>query len=201
MNYKDIEELIPFLFKIRELHQVYRATPELDGRFENDAEHTWSVAMTVALALPYLEKELNIKIDREKIFIMSLIHDLAEIKTGDTKTWDATARINKEEKERDAMTELFNLLPNEHAEKFKALWEECEKQETLEAKIVKSIDRMDPVIHRTSTKLGWHDVEDGHNTIDALNQRQLPRHNFSKSLTDLFKKIRDIAENDNLFKK
>lgn len=198
---KDIKELIPFLFEIRKFHQSYRATPEPDGRFENDAEHSWSIAMTAILVLPYLEEEFGAKIDKEKILIMSLIHDLAEIKTGDTKTWDAAARVDKEEKERNAIIELFGLLPNKYAEKLQALWEECEKQETLEAKIVKSIDRMDPVIHRTATKLGWHDVEDGHNTIDALNQRQLPRHNFSENLTNLFEEIRGIAKGNDLFSK
>lgn len=196
---KNIKELIPFLFKVRDMHQTYRATPEPDGRFENDAEHTWSVAMTVALILPYLEKEFGIQIDKEKIFIMSLIHDLAEIKIGDTKTWDSAARTDKEEKEKKAISELFKLLPNGLRKKFTSIWEECEKQETVEAKIVKSIDRMDPVIHRVATKLGWYNVEEGHNTVEALNQRQLLRHGFSKSLTELFEGIRDIAKKNNSF--
>jgi len=195
----DIKKLIPFLFKIRNMHQTYRATPEVDGRFENDAEHSWSVAILIVLLLPYLEEEFGNKIDKEKIFIMSLIHDIAEIKTGDTKTWDSTARINKEQKERIAIKELLSDLPDTEREKLFNIWGECEEQKTLESKIVKSIDRMDPVIHRTATKLGWYDIEEGHNTIDALNQRQLPRHSFSKILTQLFIEIRNIAEKEKLF--
>lgn len=197
----ELENIIDFLLKIRKFHLTYRATPEPDGRFENDAEHSWSVAITTLLLLPYLEKEFSVKLNKEKMLIMSLIHDLAELKTGDTKTWDTEARKNKEEKERTAIQELFNNLPEETATNLKNIWEECEKQETLEAKIIKSIDRMDPVFHRVATGLGWMNVEDGHNTVEALNQRQLPRHSFSKILTELFKEVRKIAEENKMFPK
>lgn len=196
---KNVKELIPFLFKTRDLHRTYRATPELDGRFESDAEHSWSVAITAVLVLPYLEKEFPHVLNREKVITMCLIHDLAEIKTGDTKTWDTLARKDKEEREKEAVFELCKLLPEKSAKEVKQLWEECEKQETLEAKIVKSIDRMDPMIHRTATGVGWNDVERGQETVEALDQRQLPRHNFSKILVELFREIRRIAEINKLF--
>jgi len=197
----NITEIIPFLFELRKMHLTYRATPEADGRFENDAEHSWSVAMSAVLACPYLEEEFGVKIDREKVLIMSLIHDLAEIKTGDTKTWDEKARVNKTEKEEVAMDELLSTLPEKTAIYLKDLWTECEKQETAEAKIVKSLDRVDPVIHRTATGLGWQNIEDEQQTMESVNHRQLPRHEFSKVLTDLFIEIRNIAEKDGLFLK
>jgi len=201
VNMSNIKEIIPFLFELRKMHLTYRATPQADGRFENDAEHSWSVAMSAVLVCPYLEEEFGVKIDREKVLIMSLIHDLAEIKTGDTKTWDEKARVNKAEKEEMAINELLLTLPEKMSVYLKELWTECENQETIEAKIVKSLDRVDPVIHRTATKLGWQNIEDEHQTMESVNHRQLPRHEFSKVLTDLFVEIRNIAEKEGLFLK
>ena len=79
---------------------------------------------------------------------MSIIHDMAEIKTGDTRTWDTPARVNKEQKERDAFYSMTEVLP----ENLK-----LEKRESLESKIVKSVDRLDPVLHGTFFEVGWGD--------------------------------------------
>ena len=65
--------------------------------------------------------------------------------------------------------------------------------------IVKSVDRFDPVIHRTVFELGWKNVEDEHATIEALDGRQLPRHQFSQVLTEIYTQVRDEAITKGLF--
>ncbi len=195
----DIEKIFEFLKIARQYQLVFRATPHKDGRWENDAEHSWSVALICMLLASRLEKEFGVKLDESKMFKMALIHDLAEIETGDTKTWDAGARVDKKEKEKVAIEKLLRDLPEDLRAELDGLIEECEKKETLEAKIVKSADRLDPILHRTVFEIGWKGViEDEHATVDSLNARQLPRHEFSKTLTALFEMIRDEAVSSGL---
>ena len=196
----DVGKIINFLGEARKMQLTYRFTPNPDGGFENDAEHSWSVALTCILITSRVELELGIKVNLEKILKMAIIHDIAEIVTLDTKTWDDQARIGKEERERTATQQLFSLLPNDLETNLVELWEECEKQETIEAMIVKSIDRFDPVIHRTVFGLGWNNVEDDHATSEALDNRQLPRHAFSKTLNAIYTTIRDEAISKGMFK-
>lgn len=202
MNEKstDIPKILDFLNSARHMETTYRHTPKPDGGFENDAEHSWSVALTCMLVATRIEEELGVKVDQLKMLRMAIVHDIAEIITGDTKTWDDIARVDKEEKERAAVSELFDKLPNDLAENLLSLWEECEQRGSIEAMIVKSVDRFDPVIHRTVFGLGWDNVEDEHATSEALDSRQLPRHSFSKILTSIYVQVRDEAISRNMFR-
>jgi putative hydrolase of HD superfamily len=196
----DTSKILSFLKVARHMQTTYRFTPKPDGGFENDAEHSWSVALTCMLVATRIEEELGVKIDQLKMLRMTIVHDLAEIITGDTKTWDDLARVDKEKKERMAVNDLFDKLPNDLAEDLLSLWEECEKRESIEAMIVKSVDRFDPVIHRTVFNLGWDNVEDEHATSVTLDSRQLPRHAFSKVLTSIYTQVRDEAISKKMFR-
>ncbi len=200
-NDKEIISIINFLREARKLQSTFRFTPKQDGNFENDAEHSWAVALTCSLLLNRLEKEFGRKLDGLMILKMALIHDMGEISAGDTKTWDQKSRIGKEEKEREGINNLVGNLPDDIATEIAGLWEECEAMESLEAKIVRSIDRLDPVIHRTLTGVGWKNLKDEgeHSTLEALDDRQLPRHHFSKTITRLYKKLRSIAIEGKMF--
>ncbi|MCR4274917.1 MAG: HD domain-containing protein [Candidatus Campbellbacteria bacterium] len=197
---KDIGQILDFLKEIRKLHHTYRFTPQPNGGYENDAEHSWSVAVTCMLLKPRLEKEFETKLDGEKMLKMALIHDLAEIQTGDTKTWDTDSRVNKEEKERAAIHSMTTKLPDDLRDEVLKLWEECEAKETPEAKAVKSIDRFDSVVHRTTFEIGWKGkMEEEHATVSALDARQLPRHSFSKVLTMFYELIRNEGVSKGMF--
>ena len=185
-NENDFKSIFDFLQVARGLQHVERFTPHPDGRRENDAEHSWSVAFICMILASRLEQEFSVRIDQAKMFKMALIHDLAEIETGDTKPWEEETRINKEEKEREGMKNLLKHLPSDISTEIMDLWEESEKRETLEAQIVKSIDRLDPVLHRTVFWMGWKGrVESAHDTVEAVDSRQLPRHAFSKVITKM----------------
>jgi putative hydrolase of HD superfamily len=201
MNNKEIDQLMKFLAEARKLQSTLRFTPKNSGGFENDAEHSWAVALTCMLLSNRLENESRQKLDQLKILKMALIHDMGEIKTGDTKTWDAKSRIGKEDRERAAVVSMCELLPNDMGREFIDLWDECEEMVTLEAKIVRSIDRLDPVIHRALTGVGWENLKDEgeHSTIEALDSRQLPRHSFSKTITSIYNSLREIAKGQDMF--
>jgi len=81
-----------------------------DGkRLENDAEHSWHLAMMVWVFAPHYEQP----IDLEKALKMALIHDLPEIYAGDVPAFDVEGRLGKDERERRAMERLLLLLPEE----------------------------------------------------------------------------------------
>lgn len=191
----DIQKILEFFRIAIKMKETYRFTPKKDNSFENDAEHTWSVTMLCMLLGNRVQKELSMELDFERMLKMAIIHDIAEVLTGDTKTWDVNARISKEENERNAVEELFGQLPQDLHDEFLSLWEECEAKMTVEAKIVKSLDRLEPVLHRVLLGYGWENLgdEDPEKTVKALDDRQLARHEFSYVITELYQEIRSEA--------
>ncbi|HRI05684.1 MAG TPA: HD domain-containing protein [Candidatus Dojkabacteria bacterium] len=191
----DLLKILDFFRVVIRLKETYRFTPKGENVFENDAEHSWSVVMLCMLIGKRVGEELKVEIDVEKMLKMAALHDIAEVITGDTKTWDSNARVSKEERERRAVTEMFQKLPNDLRDEFIILWEECEARSTVEAKIVKSLDRVEPVLHRVLLNYGWGNFgkDDPEKTVAALDERQLVRHEFSNILTQLYKEIRQEA--------
>lgn len=134
-----LEQQFNFLKEIDKAKQVLRQNHILDGsRRENDAEHSWHLAM-MALTL---QEHAPQNLDMLKVLTMLLIHDLVEIDTGDIFTVDLqeTTRQQKLETERQAAKRIFGLLPLEQGSTFLALWEEFEVRETPEAKFATALD-------------------------------------------------------------
>lgn len=68
------------------MRQTYLA----DGkRKENDAEHSWHLALMAVLLKEYAPEE----VDLSKVIPMVLIHDLVEIDAGDTYAYDAVGEL------------------------------------------------------------------------------------------------------------
>jgi len=177
------------------MKETYRFTPKGEKGYESDAEHTWSVTLLCMLLGQRVQDELGVELDIQRMLKMAVVHDIAEVLTGDTKTWDVKARVSKEEEERKAVEEMFSPLPEDLKEDFLSLWEECEAKSTPEAKVVKSLDRVEPVLHRVLLGYGWENFgeEDPDNTVEFLDQRQLPRHEFSSVLSQLYEDIKEEA--------
>lgn len=83
---------------------------------------------------------------------MVLIHDLVEIDAGDTYCYDSVGYQDKAERETAAAERIFNLLPRDQAEAFRALWDEFEAGETAEARFANALDRLQPLIHNAFTQ-------------------------------------------------
>ena len=98
---------------------------------ESVADHSWSVAM---LALIHCPPELN----REKVLIMAVLHDLAELRVGDITPHDGVAPETKHALEDEAMCELLAELPA-----LLDIWREGELRVSPEARFLKQLDRLD----------------------------------------------------------
>lgn len=141
---------IAFIVEIDKLKQIYRRTILMDGtRTENDAEHSWHLAVIAILLSEYAaEKHLDLL----RVLKMVLIHDLVEIDAGDTYLYDERAAQDKMAREQKAADRLFAMLPDDQAYEFRTLWEEFENRTTPEAKFAAALDRFQPLLHNYETQ-------------------------------------------------
>ncbi|MEC3862984.1 HD domain-containing protein [Mesobacterium sp. TK19101] len=127
-----------FLHEADKLKNVNRATLVRDSlRRENSAEHSWHLALYALV----LSEHAPDGIDPHRVIKMALLHDLVEIDAGDTPVFgdfDATAQAASEQAAADR---LFGLLPADQAADLRALWDEFEANQTLDARFAKSLDR------------------------------------------------------------
>ena len=142
---------VAFIKEIDKLKYIQRKTKLFNSnRCENDAEHSWHLAMmTIVLA-----EHSNKPIDVLKALKMVLIHDIVEIDAGDTFIYDAAKSHTNTDEELIAAKRIFGLLPTEQADEFTAIWEEFEAGVTDEAKFARSMDRFEPLLQNTSNNGG-----------------------------------------------
>ncbi|MFN8248067.1 MAG: HD domain-containing protein [Ferruginibacter sp.] len=150
---------IAFIHEIDKLKYIQRKTRLFNStRTENDAEHSWHLAMmTIVLA-----EHSNVPLDVLKVMKMVLIHDVVEIDAGDVFLYDTKRSHSNTEAERAAAERIFGMLPAEQEAELKALWEEFEEGKTSEAKFARAMDRLEPLLQNVSNDGGtWreHNVD------------------------------------------
>jgi putative hydrolase of HD superfamily len=142
---------ISFIKEIDKLKYIQRKTKLFNSdRHENDAEHSWHLAMMAIVLAEHSDKPIDIL----KVVKMVLIHDIVEIDAGDTFIYDSTKSHSNTEEELLAAKRIFGLLPAEQAEEFIAMWEEFEEGTSDEAKFAKSMDRLEPLLQNISNNGG-----------------------------------------------
>ena len=160
MQNKDerLKRQIEFLLETDKMKTIGRQTYIANAtRKENDAEHSWSLALMCMLFSEYA----NEKIDVGHTMEMVLVHDLVEIDAGDTYAYDSDGNQTKRERELAAADRIFHILPDEQAEHIQSLWDEFEAGETPEAKFANTLDKVQPLLlNHTTGGISWkeHDV-------------------------------------------
>ena len=138
-----LEQQLQFILDIDNVKKIIRQTPLSDAsRKENDAEHSWHIALMAYLLQEYAEEPVEVS----KVMLMVLIHDLVEIDAGDTYAYDEEGAKTKDEREKKAADRIFGMLPEEQGMYLKALWEEFEAYETAEAKYAHMLDNFQPLL-------------------------------------------------------
>lgn len=138
-----LEKQLQFILEIDKVKKIIRQTPLSDAsREENDAEHSWHIALMAYLLQEYVEEPVEVS----KVMLMVLIHDLVEIDAGDTYAYDEEGAKTKDERERKAADHIFGMLPEDQGMYLKALWEEFEAYETAEAKYAHLLDNFQPLL-------------------------------------------------------
>jgi len=99
---------------------------------ESVAAHSWGVAMLTLVLLPE-------GLDRGLALTYAILHDLAEVRTGDITPLDGVSSQDKARLETDAMVSFCDALPDD----ILAIWRAYEAQVDAESRFVRQLDRLD----------------------------------------------------------
>lgn len=186
-----IKKQLAFVLEIDKLKNIFRQTHlSLNGRNENDAEHSWHMAI-----MAYLLKEYsNENIDIAKVMFMCLIHDIVEIDAGDTYAYDDEALETQKAREENAKQRIFSILPQEQAKELVAIFDEFEAYKTAESKFAHAMDNLQPLILNDSNNGGdWRE----HN----VNSKQIyKRQNKTKLGSEKLFEVTDEIIQNNILK-
>ena len=169
MSEERLKKQLEFLVEIDKMKNVLRRTLIVDGsRRENDAEHSWHLAMLAMVLEEYSEREINIS----RVVRMCLVHDLVEVYAGDTFAYDEKGYEDKLARETAAADKLFSMLPTEQGEEFRALWREFDEAQTADAMYAAAMDRLQPMMNNFLTD--GHTWKEGKVTSDKVLDRMQP---------------------------
>jgi putative hydrolase of HD superfamily len=144
-----LSQQLAFILEIDKLKSILRQTPITgpERRQENDAEHSWHIAVIAALLAEYAPTAIDVA----RVIRMLLIHDIVEIDAGDTFAYDAAGYSDKAERESRAADRIFGLLPADQAAELRALWDEFEAAATPESRYANALDRLQPLLLNSRT--------------------------------------------------
>lgn len=148
-----LRKQVEFMLELDKMKNLYRQTYVLhEDRKENDAEHSWHLAVLAML----MAEHSNKPVDVTKVMKMVLIHDVVEIDAGDTYCYDAEGYKTKADREEKAAQRIFGLLPDDQKEEFYSLWREFEDSETDDARFAAVLDRVQPLmLNYTKGGISW----------------------------------------------
>ena len=143
MDKERFEKQLAFILEVDKEKNILRQS-HLSGyvRQENDAEHSWHIAMMIYLLKEYANEEFDVA----KAMMMALIHDVVEIDAGDTYAYDTKALETQKERERKAADRIFGLLPDDQKEHLMELFEEFEEGKSPESRIAHVMDNLQPIL-------------------------------------------------------
>ena len=149
----DVRDYLDILHVAERLKDTPRHCTTTKGRMESVAEHSWRISL-----MAFLLRHEFPEADIDKVIRMCLIHDLGECFTGDIPTFVKT------DSDRDMEDSLLNRwvksLPEEISADMELLYAEMDAQKTVEAKIYKSLDKLEALIQHNESPLDtWSENE------------------------------------------
>lgn len=137
-----LKKQMEFMLEIDKLKNIYRQTYVLgENRKENDAEHSWHIALLAFLLAEYSNKPVDVL----RVVKMTLIHDIVEIDAGDTYCYDTEGYKTKADREEKAARRIFGILPDDQSEELYSLWREFEDGSSDDARFAAVLDRLQPL--------------------------------------------------------
>ena len=181
-----MKQQIAFLMEIDKVKNIFRQTYLADGkRKENDAEHSWHLAIAAFLLKEYVAEDVDVM----KVMIMVLIHDLVEIDAGDTYAYDAEGAKTKRAREVAAADRIFGMLPEDQGGYFRELWDEFEAYESDDAKFAHLLDNFQPLLlnHESNGK-SWTEHHVKKSQIYKRNEK------IKETSPEVWESIKQIVE-------
>ena len=196
MTPENLVKQIAFIKEIDKIKYIERRTKLFNSdRNENDAEHSWHLALMAIVLSEYSDAE----IDLLKVVKMVLIHDIVEIDAGDTFIYDTQKNHDNTTEETNAAERIFGLVPEKQAKELIALWTEFEESVSAEAKFAKAMDRFEPLLQNTSNNGGtWEEFDVRYQ--DVYDKKKAIG-NGSAALWDYARKLMDESVEKGILKK
>ena len=155
------EAILSFIEEIGILKSLPRTGWLIHGikNGESIADHCYRMTLlSMVLADTLVAK--GMKLDTEKVMRLSLLHEIAEARIGDIP-FTVLTYIPEEVKEigeRKAVTSMLEKFGS-IGKWYQELWEEFEKNETIEAKLVRAADKLELMIQVLEyEKLGYQSL-------------------------------------------
>lgn len=142
-----LKKQLEFVLEIDQEKLIQRQTHlSHHGRYENDAEHAWHMAVMAWVLREYA----NEPVDIARTMLMCLLHDVVEIDAGDTFAYDTEALKTQKAREDAAKARIFGLLPEDQKKELIAVFDEFEANETPEARFAHAMDNFQPLMLNNS---------------------------------------------------
>ena len=150
-----LQKQLTFALEIDKAKNIFRQTHlSGHGRRENDAEHSWHMAVMAYL----LREHSNEEVDIAKGMLMCLLHDIVEIEAGDTYAYDAEGLKTQKERENAAKEKIYSLLPEDQKKELMSIVDEFDAYTTAEAKFAHAMDNLQPLMLNHSNDGGdWRE--------------------------------------------
>lgn len=164
-----LDSQLSFVIEIDKMTHILRRTLLTDGsRRENDAEHSWHIAVMSLLFKEYFPEP----VDCTRAAALCVVHDLVEVYAGDTFAFDKEGNKSKAAREEAAADKLFSMLPEEQGKQIRDMWEEFDAMKTAESRYANCMDRIQPFLHNTLT--GGHTWLQASASLEDVHRRMAP---------------------------
>jgi putative hydrolase of HD superfamily len=176
-THQDIENLLRKI--ILPFYHVKRDMPLPIGerRWENDAEHSWSVAFLACVLAPRIDSKLDVG----KIAQYAIAHDIVEVYADDTSTFaDEEKLASKADREEAALKRIAEEFA--HFPWIGQIVEEYERKDTDEARFVYALDKYITV--------AYDYIDEG----KLFRERKVTLKQYTKSLEAHRKKVQSHSE-------
>jgi len=186
---KEITSILKVLTLAERLKFELRHSYTSSGRQESVAEHTWRISLMAVLIEPLLQH----KVDSAKLLKMIIIHDLVEAEARDISALDVlrnpVIKLEKIEKEKQAIENLRLLLTNTNGQEIYDLFYEFEDKNTYEAKVANALDKLEVQLqHNHADFSTWEEIE--YDMCYMMDKHVL----FDETLFELKRQIENEAE-------
>ncbi len=136
-------QIVQFMDTVEKLCYIKRFATLKDKKRERDSDHIMKLSFLVLMTSEYLDKN----IDKQRLFELALVHDLVEADAGDVSYVDQydNKRVVKDKKKQEmkAISAYRKLLPPPLNDRLFDLFLEYEHGKTKEAKIIRSLDKLE----------------------------------------------------------
>ena len=147
----------------------------------------------MSLMAVLIEPLLKQKVDIARLLKMIILHDLVEAEAKDTSALDVLRnpeiKLQKEEKERQAIQNLRRTLKDTNGQEIYDLFYEFESKETYEAKVANALDKLEVQLqHNHADFSTWEEIE--YDMSYMMDKHVL----FDETLFELKRQIENEAE-------